>query len=431
MIIIKKNGFTVIELLISTAILGFMIAGMTLALMQQQRQFNITKEAVDVDQTGRAILDYIASEIRNAASRQGKNFSLSFINGGRENCNTNTGDAGSVDSPPDCLTIYTWDITKGMNPNPAPGESRMPSIATDVQVHSTAGNLVIHLPDLWFQSNGKLIGETEADQEIQIGFRSRTQLCSPNSSINCLLNPELCAECAVVMEGQVNDSAKTITFDDADDIIKTNFPVTYGSIGEFINGKLSTNGSTYGFVNTISSQPSEMTIVQSKAFRVNPVKRQLEMSSNGGNFQPIAGGSTADTPEQLDSPGITDLQFVFNLQNQDGTITKVGVCEEGCECNTFSNPPNYYEEQRDFSCGAVDGRENDIRSVEIYLVVKSKIKPRSMSGGTFEHAIPQIGDVPERTVQSPSVFQEPEEGFIYRVHSTTVYLRNMSREDFG
>ncbi len=428
--IMRDKGFTLIELLISTAILGFMIAGMTLALLQQQRQFNITKEAVDVDQTGRSVLDYIASEVRNASSRQGKNFSLTFINGGRENCNTNTADAGSADSPPDCLSIFTWDISRGMNPDPDPGENRLPSIAKEVQVNSSAGNLVIDLPNEWFESSGKLIGETESNQEIMVGFRSRANLCNPNQSIDCLGNPELCTECAVILEGQVNDSAKTITFDSADDIVKTNFPVSFGSIGEFITGKTSANGNTYGFVNSISSQYSEMSIVQSKAFRVNPVQRELEMSTNGGPFQPIAGGSTAETPEQLDAPGIVDLQFVFNLQNQDGTITKVGFCDTStCPCDTTPSPPPAI--QSDFSCGAVAGRQSDIRSVEIYLVVKSKIKPRKMSGGAFEQEIPQLGDVLERTVDTPSDFLEPESGFIYRIHSTTVYPRNMAREDFG
>jgi hypothetical protein len=352
------------------------------------------------------------------------------VNGGRENCNTNTGDAGSVDSPPDCLTVFTWDIARGMNPNPDPGESRLPSIATDVQLNSSAGNLVINLPSLWFDSSGKLIGETETDQEILVGFRSRSKLCNPNPAIDCLGNPELCAECAVVLEGQVSDSARTITFDSADDIKKTNFPVTFGSIGEFITGQTATNGTTYGFVNSISSQSSEMSIVQSRAFRVNPLQRELEMSENGGPFQPIAGGSTAATPEQLDAPGVTDLQFVFNLQNQDGTITKVGFCDSAtCPCDTSPSPPP--ANQSDFSCGAVSGRESDIRSVEIYLVVKSKIKPDKMSGGAFRQNIPQIGDVLQRTVDSPSEFLEPEEGFIYRIHSTTVYPRNMAREDFG
>ena len=72
----NKNGFTMIELLVSTAILSLIIAGLTIALSQQQRQFNVTKETVDIDQTGRTLLDFIASEVRNAGSRQGKNFAL-------------------------------------------------------------------------------------------------------------------------------------------------------------------------------------------------------------------------------------------------------------------------------------------------------------------------------------------------------------------
>ena len=63
----NNKGFTLIELLISVAILTFMIAGMTIAFQQQQRQLNLTKEAADIDQTARSTLDFVATEIRNAA----------------------------------------------------------------------------------------------------------------------------------------------------------------------------------------------------------------------------------------------------------------------------------------------------------------------------------------------------------------------------
>jgi|GEM_PF-993512 len=430
----KKNGFTIIELMIAAAILGFMIAGMTLALLQQQRQFNISREAVDVDQTGRAVLDYLASEIKNSASREGKTFSLTFVNGGSSSdCANNTADKGSVDSPPDCLTIYTWDITRGMNPDPGPGEVRLPSIASAIEISSSASSLVLSLPDSWFQTNGKLIGETESDQEVLIGVRSRSNLCNPDPNISCLANPDSCTECSAILKGQVSDSSKTITFDDISDLKAHNFPVTYSSIGTFITGQTpADNGNNYGFIDTFNAQTSEMTIVDSKSFRVDTDKRQLEMSQNDGPFQPIAGGSTADTPEVLDAPGIVDLQFVFNMQNQDGSITKVGFCSTStCPCDTSTSPDPPPATQSDFSCGPVRGREGNIRSVEIYLVVKSKTKPQNLSGGTFEQTIPQLGDVLERTVDDPSDLKEPEEGFIYRIHSTTVYPRNMAREDFG
>ncbi len=432
MINTNDKGLTIIELLIATVILAFMIGSMTIALMQQQRQFNLIKEASDIDQTGRVIIEFIASEIKNASSRQGKSFSLSFVNGGGETCTQNTDDAGTADSPPDCITIYTWDITKGMEIDPTTGTTEMPSIAETVEIFSTEGALVLTLPESWIDESGILIGETEPNQEVLIGVRSRTTLCNPNPEIDCINNPEFCEECAVIMEGSVNESNRTITFDNIDDIIETNFPVEFSSISEFINGKTDANGNQYGFISNISSQVSEMTIVQSRAFRVNPEQRELEMSINGGNFQPVAGGSTSETPERLDSPGIVDLQLVFNLQNPDGSITKVGYCDSTtCNCHSSFDPSNPPPSERDFSCGAVLGRENSIRSVEIYLVVKSKIKPKSMGGDFYRETIPRIGDVLERTVDSPSAFLEPEEGFIYRIHSVTVYPRNITREDFG
>ena len=91
----NNKGFTLIELSISVAIFAFMIAGMTLAFQQQQRQFNLTKEASDIDQTARSTLDFLATEIRNAASRQGKTFALLFFNGGSaENCAGDTDETG-------------------------------------------------------------------------------------------------------------------------------------------------------------------------------------------------------------------------------------------------------------------------------------------------------------------------------------------------
>ena len=70
-----------IELMISVSILAIIIAGMTVALQQQQRQFKMTKETADMDQTGRAALDFLATEIRNAGSHQGKTFAVQFFNG--------------------------------------------------------------------------------------------------------------------------------------------------------------------------------------------------------------------------------------------------------------------------------------------------------------------------------------------------------------
>jgi hypothetical protein len=164
-----------------------------------------------------------------------------------------------------------------------------------------------------------------------------------------------------------------------------------------------------------------MTIVQSKAFRVNTANRQLEMSqtfdNNGqpSNFQPIAGGT--------DAPGIVDIQYVFNLQDPDGGITKVGVPLDAAN-------RMYPDFQSDPSLA---GREKDIRTVEIYLIARSKVIPQLIRGGALPvQTIPQVGDVLERQTNHASFGANSSGvGFMYRTYSTTVYVRNMAREEFG
>jgi len=408
----NSKGFTMIELLISVSIFALIIGGLTLALSQQQKQYNITQEAVDLDQTARATLDYIATEIRNAVSRQGKTFSLSFENGGSTEsppCSDNTADAGTEDSPPDCLAIFTWDITKGQN-----GET-LPSIAGTVQVVSPGPPLVLQLPTEWFEGN-ILIGENQENVNVDLGFRSRINLCNPVNPGICGINPEQCTECAVVLRSSVNGTTKQATIaDSANSIIGQNFKNTpFTSIGEFING-VTINNVTMGFVPSISSQVSEMTIVQSKALRVDTVNRELEMSLNGGPFQPISGGT--------DAPGIVDIQYVFNLQDPDGGITKVGVPLDAAN-------RMYPDFQSDPSLA---GREKDIRTVEIYLIARSKVIPQLIRGGALPvQTIPQVGDVLERQTNHASFGANSSGvGFMYRTYSTTVYVRNMAREEFG
>lgn len=405
----SDRGFTMVELMISVSILAIIITGMTIALNQQQKQFRMTKESVDVDQTARATLDFLASEIRNAGARQGKSFAIRFFNGGSggdEPCTEDTDDAGSVDSPPDCITIYTWDITRGQD------SGNLPSVPGLIQV--TGSNpLVFSLPNEWFPDGNIIIGETEEDAEILLGLRSRVAICNPDSTVNCLLEPERCTECSVIVRATVDGNTKRATVDSVDDIVEYNLPVeTFSGISDFVNG-VSVNGLSYGLIPTFTDKPSEITIVDAKTLRVDPLDKMLLLERNGEDAQPISGGP--------DAPGIVDLQFVFNLQDANGGITKVGI--------PLSQINGSFP---DFQSSALFGREQNIRSIEIYLVVRSKVKPRTMQGGQVRHTIPAIGDVPERTVDSPStVTNDPQEGFTYRLLSTTIYLRNHAREEFG
>ena len=406
----NNRGFTMIELMIAVSILAIIITGMTIALQQQQRQFKLTKEAVDIDQTARAALDYLATEIRNAGSRQGKTFAVQFFNGGSEGnnpCTVDTDKDGSANSPPDCITLYSWDISRGQDGTDLPS---VPGLIEVVQNNP----LQLRLPPQWFdEDTNMLIGETADGTDILLGLRSRTAICNPDSTVNCSLEPERCTECSLILRASVDGTTKTATIDSLEDIKAHNLPVSnFSGFSEFVNGT-AVNGVNYGVLATFSSLPSEMTIVTSKTLRVDLADNELLLQQNNGQVLPIAGGANA--------PGIVDFQLVFNLQDSNGGITKVGV---PLAANNGMYP--------DFAAAALNGREQDIRSVEIYIVVKSKIKPQKMQGGQYTQTLPAIADVFERTVAAPSTTTaEPEAGYTYRILSTTVYMRNHSREEFG
>src|SRR5574341_1141247 len=276
----NNKGITMIEVLIVVAIFSLVLTGLTIAFIQQQRLSNFTQEAIDVDQTGRAALDYIASIVRNAAARQGKTFSLGFENGGSTadpRCEDDTGDnAGSVDNTPDCLTIFTWDITRGQN------GSNLPSTAGVVSVASVGPPLVLQLPAEWFQG-GNLIGETSTPtNNILLGFRSRAILCNPDPTVNCGATPNLCTECAVILRATINGATQQATIaDDVNEIIEQNFQdADFTDMTTFIN--------TF-FLPVINSYSNEMTIDQSHTFTIDRTDRQLLLRQNEA-------GSCSDDP---------------------------------------------------------------------------------------------------------------------------------------
>jgi len=406
----NSKGMTIIELLISTAIFALVLSAMTVALLQQQRHFNLTQDAIDVDQTGRAVLDYIATEIRNAGARQGKTFSVDFENGGSgvlpDPCEDNTLDSGTVTTPPDCLTVFTWDITKGQNGND------LPSLPADVIVFSLGPPLVLTLPDTWFtDENGNPRNPPLIEDEDIIGVRSRFSLCNPDPAVNCLTDPHLCTECSVILRVDINDQDRA-EINDLTDIIEQNFQDDdFTNFPGFINNN---------FINSFSAQASEITIADSKTFKING--NELEMSQNFDangdptNFQPIAGG--------FDAPGIVDMQLVFNIQGPDGVITKVGVPSD--TANRMFADFEELEAEANPALGSIQ----DIRSVEIYILVRSNTRPKKMFGGFHKQVIPAFGDVAQRTVGDDDS-AEPFEGYTYRVLSTTVYVRNLAREEFG
>src|SRR3990172_12368791 len=276
----NNKGFTLIELLIVVTILSLILTGLTIAFIQQQRLSNFTQEAIDVDQTGRTALDYIASIIRNSTARQGKTFSISFENGGSTAdplCEENTGDdAGSVDNTPDCLTIFTWDITKGEYVDPVTNERKFPSIAASVTVASAGPPLVLRLPEKWFKDDsGNPLAQPLIEAGDLLGFRSRIILCTPDSTVNCVATPNLCTECAAILRVDSVDSAtQQATIDDVDKIIEQNFQELDFAVDEmatFINNF---------FLPVINTYSNEMTIVQAQTFTIDPADRQLLLRQN-------------------------------------------------------------------------------------------------------------------------------------------------------
>ena len=422
----NNKGFTMIELLIVVAIFSLILTGLTIAFIQQQRLSNFTQEAIDVDQTGRTALDYIASIVRNAAARQGKTFSMSFENGGSTadptRCEDNTGDdAGSVDNTPDCLTIFTWDITKGEYVDPVTNERKFPSIAASVTVASAGPPLVLQLPEKWFKDDsGNPLAQPLIEAGDLLGFRSRIILCTPDSTVNCVATPNLCTECAAILRVDSVDSAtQQATIDDVDKIIEQNFQDSdFTDMTDFINDF---------FIPIINTYSNEMTIDQSHTFTIDPNDMQLLLRQNENlpvSYQPIAGPLNANNP---DASGIVDLQFVFNLQRRDGGMTKVGVPLDAANCRF----PNFDELENEIGLDPntpCRSGEKDIRTIEIYLLVRSRVRPTLVQGKfTPLQSVPAIGDVLERDTDHASL----GEGFMYRIFSTTVYVRNMAREEFG
>ena len=409
----NNKGFTIVELLVSIVIFSIIFSALMLAFSQQQRQFTFTQEAVNVDQLGRNALDLIATEIRNAGARQAKSNSIRFINGGSPDCNGVTDQDGSILSSPDCIEIYTWDKTRGFSLNADDSED-FPSVAADITVVTTSSPLRITIPQRWFDKT--LI---QSDETNLIGFWSRMVLCDPTGLITCSDNPVLCTECGAILKVDNIINTNTLEFNDINSIIAQNFKAKvedFADLDDFISNF---------FIPRISSLSSEMTIVKYRRFSVDTANLELLMATDPStpvSSFAIAGGAN--------SPGIVDMQFVFNLQDTDGSTTKIGVP------NDLSSPPKAFTDFTDPTLadssaqgsGLNISRIKDTKTVQIYLVVRSRLKPKLMSGSfPPPKNLPEIGDRLLIRTDDPTL----GEGFIYKVFTTTVYMRNLSREDIG
>jgi len=402
----NQKGYTLLELLISVALFSIVITGLTVLFLQSQRQSNLTSQGIDINQTGRIVLDFIASEIRNAGARQGKTIAFRFFNGGGVSCNSNADGtvAGTKDSPPDCLKIYTWDITREQE-----SDGDLNSLATSIETLSLTPTLKIKVEN-WMTP----IADTNLiKSDDLIGFWAHNARCDPTdtSGSSCISDPRGCTKCGAILKiDNINTSLKEISFDDKDAILEQNFDINgFTDLSTFLDDF---------FIKKISSVPSEMTIVKSRAFTVDTTTSELVTEVNdSGSFDAMAGGA--------DESGIVDLQFVFNLQDPDGGTTKVGLKQD--------------ENLREFSDFTVvdsgtgtdlRGREKDITTIEIYLLVRSRLKPQLLSGSRIpDKTIEEIGDVAPRNTGDASL--PLGEGFIYKLFSTVIYARNLIREEFG
>ena len=66
----KKDGLTLIELLIALAVSAFLMAGLYRTVIGQQKSYTVQEQVVDVQQNVRAALDRMTREIRMAGYRK-------------------------------------------------------------------------------------------------------------------------------------------------------------------------------------------------------------------------------------------------------------------------------------------------------------------------------------------------------------------------
>lgn len=424
-----QKGFTLIELLVASGILGLMITGLITILMQQQRQFNLTSQGIDVDQTGRTAIDFISSQIRNLGARQGKSVALQFFNGGSDPdlvtfCDDNSPKTGQ-NSPPDCIKIFTWDIADGQFFDTTTGKTltEFPSTPESVLASLNGSDEIEIDVSNWFDDG---LISTDPGEKNLIGFWSRGALCDPAdpTGIACLTNPGDCTECAAILRlEELNTGTKRGKVITIADVISQNFQTSdFTDLPDFFNSF---------FKPRISSLSSEMTLVKSQAFAIRTTTHALVIKEDEeGDFVDIAGGEITVEGEGFQvGPGIVDLQFVFNLQDPDGGITKVGMpFDDDEDVRQF---PDFTTVSSAGSLpynGDMRGRQKDIRAIEIYIVVRSRLTPQLISGGKIPvKDIQAIGDVSLRPTSHSSL----GEGFIYKIFNTLVYVRNLGREEFG
>lgn len=308
----NDKGLTLIELLISTAIISILIVGISIMLLEQQRQFDYARETSDIEATGKDILSFISKEIRSADVIQ-------FTDGDPSNFE------------PDKITIFRRN-TDILAPT-AVYQTELGSIKSSAVQWTSSSLQVTGIPSAW---NDNLTQGKAA----WIGFKSGTKLCDGSSGATdnsgCVSQSHLCSRCSVILKADTYDKGGA-TFT-ANSIEHSNIPGS-GS-GTTIDNTFATK-----FFHNIVSSPMETSLMKSSSFQVDTANMELEMDDSGGSYVPIAGGLGDDV-------GVVDLQFVFNVGD---TVAGTDVG------NTTGSPATLTKEQ-----------ERQLRSVDVILVLRSQ-----------------------------------------------------------
>ncbi len=304
------KGLTLIELLISTAIISILIVGISIMLLEQQRQFDYARETSDIESTGKDILSFISKEIRSADVIQ-------FTDGDPSNFT------------PDKITIFRRN-TDVLSPT-AVYESELGLIKSSAVNWTSSSLQVTGMPSVW---NSNLT----QDEPAWLGFRSGTKLCDGESTATdnskCVSQGHLCSRCSVILKADTYDKgAATFT---ANSLEYSNIPGARTSIDTTFATK---------FFHNIVSTPMETSLMKSSSFQVDTANMELEMNDSGSSYVPIAGGLGDDV-------GVVDLQFVFNVGDT-AAGTDVG--------DTTGTAATLSQEQ-----------ERQLRSVDVILVLRSQ-----------------------------------------------------------
>ncbi len=269
----NNKGFSLLELLITVAITGILIIAITLLFSEQKKQSDYIIELSYIDSTGKSMLDFLASEIRNAGAATGPGGAIAFSDGGGNGA--------------DSITIYRRDIDDFLIGNIPP-----------VLYPPSAMNLV---PPLLTIDAPLLSSQQENGDNIYLSLRSPQNLCGPS---DCNLNPNNCSECIAIYNATVISTIPTrIDATITNTVVISNFNAN--DPNEF-NRKISNNVVEMGMVKKLEFQ------IQDRLLGVE--------ENDDGTFLPIGGYNSGGEGTDV---GVEDLQFVFHLD--DGSIVGTGT----------------------------------------------------------------------------------------------------------